>query len=138
MKTIFGNLAKYLTFLLLLSACNSREKDMKCEDLRTGKFLFHSEVSGTTTIIERNDSIQVETIENTGSVFKARIVWNDACSYDLIYSDSRLRGSDSIAQDIMKKPLKTRIIAAENDYYIFETTIPGENFFLKDTFKILR
>ena len=61
--------------LLTQIACHSKETDKNCERFKNGKFLYHSEVANSYTIITRTDSIQTERDSATGKILYSKIKW---------------------------------------------------------------
>lgn len=125
----------YINLFIVLTAisCNSRQ-NVHCEQFKTGRFVIQSELDNSITIIERNDSLQVERNQITGAISKARIKWISDCEYELYF----LSSSDSFPEYFKTHLLKNVITQTHRDYCIVNSTIEGVNVILKDTLRILR
>lgn len=87
---------KYLILLLFFMvsiASYSQKQSQDCNKFRTGKFYTITPNLGT-TIIERNDSIQVEKNEAVGYYYILKIRWNDDCSYTLTLLENKSSNSN--------------------------------------------
>lgn len=127
-----------LAATLLLTSCASSRKHADCKKFKTGRFALHSEVDNSTSLVERNDSIQTETNKTTGHVVKARIKWTANCEYELSYFEQTTNSSDTIVPFVQSRPLKTTILQTGKDYYIFKSSMEGTNVTLVDTLKVVR
>ena len=87
------------------------------------------------SIIERNDTIQVETNLTTGDVLKARIRWTSNCEYELFYISN---SKDSISTYIKTHALKNVILQSNEDYYIAKSTFEGLTITLIDTVRVVK
>jgi len=67
-------------FSLLLASCFN-QPERNCTDFKTGKFKVEFEVKGQkhTTLLERNDSIQIESYQ--GKTDTASVRWVSDCEY---------------------------------------------------------
>ena len=106
-----------------------------CERYKTGRFETHSEINGTRSIIERNDSLQTETNLSTRNITKARIRWISTCEYELSYISS---SSDTIDEYIKARPLKNVILKSKKNFYIAKSMMEGIDFTLIDTVRIIK
>jgi hypothetical protein len=127
---VFSYLA-ILSLIAFFSSCESRNK-LDCLRFKTGKFLLRSEFDGSSTIIERNDSIQVENNLTSGEITKAKIYWVQPCEYYLEYLN-KSSGSGFIDSFVRTGPLKTRILKSSKEYYLFESRMDGVSERLVDT-----
>lgn len=107
---------------------------MNCERFKIGRFQTRSEYDNSISIINRNDSLQIETNLTTGNITKAHIKWISNCQYDLIYISS----SDSFNSYVKSHILKTVIIQSKKDYYIAKSSMEGIDLTLVDTIRILK
>nr|WP_297914994.1 hypothetical protein [uncultured Allomuricauda sp.] len=73
-------------FLILIGFFAKSTQPKVCEKFRTGSFK-HIGVDGINTLIERNDTIQIETNPDKGSKLIASINWLSDCQYRLTYID---------------------------------------------------
>lgn len=108
---------------------------MDCSQLKTGSYRYHfrGQHANFFFSLDRNDSIQTETNEKTGSISKLAIRWTDKCKYELKFIESTESFPDSI-QNIRKSIiLKTEILSWTDRYYIFRSTRDDIDFVLKDT-----
>lgn len=126
----------FATFLW--TSCDSSRKNFSCDNFKTGRFELHSEFNNSTSIIDRDDSIQTETNTLTGHIVKAKIKWTDKCEYELIYVEQTLNSSDTIVPLIQSKSLNTKILKATKDYYVFQSSMEGINNILIDTLKVIK
>jgi hypothetical protein len=134
-------MAKYflLLFTLFLFACSDTTNEkLTCTNFRVGKFLLHSEVTNTDYVIERNDSIQVESTPATGAAVTFRIKWMNSCEYELAYISQDVSTADSFSNQMKTKVLRTKIRSTAKDYYIFESTIDGMGASIIDTLRVFR
>ena len=129
----------FLVVIILLSiACGVTKNRTSCKDFRNGKFSMRSEFDGSETVIERRDSIQIETNLASGSVINSKVSWTNPCEYELMYTSSIVLGSDSIHSFVQARRLKTKILKVEDDYYIFESSMDGIELKLIDTLRVLK
>jgi hypothetical protein len=74
---------KYYCFLLLTLSLTScfRQQEQNCADFKTGKFKVEFDVKGQkhTTMLERNDTTQMETYQ--GKTDTASVRWVNDCEY---------------------------------------------------------
>ena len=131
---------KSLLFLtaVFLSSGTSCQNHNNCSKFKIGRFLFHSKFDNSTTIIERNDSIQTETNLNSGVIVKSKVKWTGECEYLLTYYDQSKKSSDSIVLYVQTHPLITKILKTGKDYYIFQSSMGGVDQMLTDTLKVLK
>ena len=106
--------------IFILGSCSSKPKG--CERFRTGHFQYHSENTGMTVNIDRNDSIQTEVTE-TGATVGARINWTGDCEYELTYLDKS--EADTIVNPSKPVVMVNKIIWTSDNYYIFESRTKG-------------
>lgn len=108
-------------FLLLpvaiaLVSCYNQEK--KCQDFRTGTFVFEQEIEGvkhTSTFI-RKENIEIETYN--GKTDTASIRWVNDCEYVL----QKLHPKNRAEQ----KGVSMRILTTKDNEYTFEYGIVGD------------
>lgn len=136
MKPIIRLLAIICTVFQL--ACHSSRKNINCDKFRTGKFLFHSKINNSYTIIERKDTLQIERDSASGNIVYAKIKWLNPCENELIYLKQSYNSSDTILAYVQKHPLITKILKAEKNYYIFVSSMEGVDMKLVDTLWVLK
>ena len=116
---------KYAAFLMLIVSCNVPADPVEktdCAKLRNDSFFYFSELSDRTYNIHRNDSIQSETDNATGDIFRLKIVWTDSCEYEMYPVDEIV--TDSLNQDSIARlnVIRFRVVKQTADYYIFEAS----------------
>jgi hypothetical protein len=106
-----------LSGLLILASCKQPERD--CNDFKTGKFKFETEIEGVTktTFFERNDSIEIETYE--GKTDTASIRWVNDCEYVL-----RNLHPKNMAEE---KAVNIKILSTKENTYLFEYGMVGSD-----------
>jgi hypothetical protein len=124
--------------LLSLSSCAPQPEKVDCSKFRKGRFLYHSEYDHSTTTIERNDSIQTETKNESGYFLKMKIRWTSDCDYELTFLDEIKTPTDSAPDYFKMHPLNTKILRSTSNYYIFESKMEGIPQSLIDTLIVLR
>lgn len=95
--------------------------DLKCKEFRTGRFTLTDKNIDGKYIIERNDSLQIETDLNSGYTSKFSVTWVNDCEYQL----SILEGRDDIMNFYRGKKLTIKIIETYKDSYKFEGSLEG-------------
>jgi hypothetical protein len=115
MKNTIGYLIILTLPLWLLSFTYTTD----CKKVKNGKFYYYSKMTREKVNIDRIDSLQMETVEDTGSSpLKCKIIWKSECSYDMYLnalSDSKLTGIDSMIATI---PAHVEIIFIGDEYYV--------------------
>jgi len=94
-----------------------------CEQFRNGKFklTLKTKTEDIHFLIERNDSIQTETVVNTGQVAKLRIKWTSPCSYECLLLETWPAEDAETMSKRKTVQLQTNIISCSEDYYVFES-----------------
>lgn len=116
------------TLLLSLTSLAASGRDqgakMNCRQFRTGKFYMEDSLSGK-TLIDRYDSVQVETMLAYNFTVELRIRWIDDCTYVLTFSRV-IRDPDHNTSDIDKTLVITNTITDVTDRsYTQTTSSPG-------------
>jgi hypothetical protein len=128
---------KKLTLTIIASfsifSCSNRNQENPCLRCQTGTFTLYDKFANDTISVERNDSIQIETNLKSRFITKSKIMWRSDCEFDLVFISSTDSFIDSIPDSIKKKPLETRIIKVERDWYVFESGMKGVKQKLIDT-----
>ena len=125
--------------LLLLatdfSACQSPPAASACRRFRRGQFVYHLQGPGDRVdiLVTRNDSIQTELYQQTGDVSRLAIRWADSCSYELRLLESTLKFSPAVQESRKRNVLRTQILSATTDYYVFRTKRDQVDFVMVDT-----
>lgn len=120
----------------LFLSCNPTSKQSACSKFKEGKFLSHSAFDQR-TIVERNDTMQLEKNDVTGLVMRARIKWIGSCEYQLINPEEK----DSIGSFrpmFGGKTITEKILKAENEYCVYEASMEGVSMKIIDTFRVLK
>jgi hypothetical protein len=127
----------YWVFLaIVFLSCSVSSKQSTCNKFRTGKFLSHSAFDQQ-TIVERNDTMQVETNDVAGLVMRARIRWTSPCEYQLINPEEK--DSTGLFKPMVGgKTITGRILKAEDDYCVYEASMEGVSMRMIDTLKVLK
>jgi hypothetical protein len=123
--------------VIFLLACTSANKHNACEKFKTGTFIYNirnpNGQIGRTFLINRNDSIQIETDKASGETSKLSVTWIDKCTYALRILESTFNFPDSIQKLRKKVPIKNTILSTTATYCIFEARREGINYILIDT-----
>ena len=88
-----------------------------CGSYKTGIFISDDKLAGR-TIIQRNDSIQLESNEKLGTILLQKIKWIDDCSYE-IYDIRILKNS----QKLPIENNKVKVIMDKLKDSVFNVTI---------------
>ena len=104
-----------------------------CSRFKTGEFTLKSHLNGSYSLIDRNDSIQIETSMKSGAKVTARIKWTTECDYELQYLNQTRIANDTITQILQVRPVKFKILKTGKDYYVFEGRIDSVDFVYSDT-----
>ncbi len=136
MHPIYKFLPLLFTFIML--SCSSKHTQTNCKNFKQGHFKLFSEIDNSVSLIDRNDSMQTETNPATGHFVKAAIKWTNDCEYELFYFQQSNNSADTISPFLQTRPLKTKIIKATKDYYVFTATMADTGVILTDTLFIIR
>src|SRR5262245_37466790 len=131
---------KSLTAIILIISlttvrCNN---SIDCTKYRNGKFYTYSPVTKDKILIERKDSIQIETNTKSGLVAKSKILWTSPCEYEIVGSTTNKVKKDGVDSFFSITPIKVSITNSEKDYYIFKIVVDSANKHLEysDTIRI--
>lgn len=99
-----------------------------------------SPVTKNKILIDRQDSIQIETNLETGIVTKSKIEWKNPCEYRMISISTNKRVKDGVDSFFSITPITIAIVSTAKDFYIFETKVDSANKHLKysDTVRIVQ
>jgi len=113
---------------------------INCADVRRGRFLYHSSITNTDYLIERNDTIQTEIDTHSKIITRCKIVWVNDCEYYLTITQNNNPNRDGIDSFFESTPIKTSIVQVTSSYYIFSSKVDsiGKSLTLTDTMKILK
>lgn len=107
--------------LILLTNCSSQTD---CKSFKNGKFRVLDEKLNHESIIDRNDSIQIEKNLTTGDVSEYIINWTSDCEYTL----EIIKGSTETLKILNDKLVFVTIISVETDGYKFQVEIEGMDY----------
>ncbi|GAA4460803.1 hypothetical protein GCM10023093_04180 [Nemorincola caseinilytica] len=96
-----------LLLLPIMSQGRDRGGKMNCQKFRKGRFEMVSEIGKT--IIERNDSVQVEIIPSQNCTIELHIRWIEECTYELTFSRV-IRDPDNNTKDLSRNMVLTNTI----------------------------
>ena len=68
-----------IIIIVFSSFCKTAEQD--CDEYRTGKFYIYNKANKQKINIERRDSLQIETNEQTGDITVLKVSWTGPCDY---------------------------------------------------------
>ncbi len=114
------------TLLILLCALSftlagkDNPYKMNCKQFRTGRFVMNDEISGK-TIIDRYDSVQVETMLAYNCKVELHIKWVNECTYLLTFSRV-LKDPDNNTANLNKTMILTNSITDVTDNSYTQTT----------------
>ena len=110
---------KYIILPILLTLFSCYEKKCDCNDFKTGKFEFVTELDGikTKTIFERTKNIQIETYQ--GKTDTATVRWINDCEFIL----KKLHPKNMQEE----KAISMRILATTKNSYTFEYCYVGND-----------
>ena len=102
-----------------------------CEKYKTGKFYIYNKINKQKINIERRDSLQIETNEQTGDITVLNVNWTGACEYELFFNYmtpkevSKRVDVQKIVESMGNKPLQVKILSGTDNYYLFEARQDG-------------
>ena len=99
----------------------SIDTNINCDKLKKGKYFYYSQNSREKILVDRTDSLQIETNQSGKVLMKNKIVWREDCKFDMYlnaFSNSKLGEIDSI---IAATPSHVEIIDISDAFYIFIT-----------------
>lgn len=116
----------YCIFVFTSFFASIEERNIDCEKFKKGT--FYHKLDGDTTLyrIERNDTIQKETMVRTGDYITLKISWVAPCEYDLTFLSQHISLTDSISTEYQGLKLKSRIVNIRNDSCFLETFFVGD------------
>lgn len=100
----------------MLAGCYERE--LVCEDFKTGKFKFEHEIEGVkhTTVFERREDIEIETYD--GRTDTSSVRWINDCEYILQKINPKNMQE--------KKAVHMKILSTTEKTYTFEFSVVGD------------
>jgi hypothetical protein len=97
-----------------------------CDKYRTGKFYIYNKATKQRINIERRDSLQIETNEQTGDITVLKVNWTGPCEYELLFNYmtpkeiSKNKDIQRIFDANGDLPLQIKILSGTDNYYVFE------------------
>ncbi len=119
-------------------SCTSTGEKNNCELFHSGKFRIQSKGDSIYWIIDRSDSVQVETNSKTGNKMTAKITWLTPCEYQLTEFTNSDPELNSVSPSYRKEPLLTKILSSSRDYCVFESSKKGIEMKYMDTLWVYR
>ncbi len=111
-------------------------KNSECKKFKNGKFILRAELNNTDYLLNRNDSIQIETNVKDEKVTKWKVVWTNQCTYELWYlAMPPLSKQDSF---FTTHPFVNKILEATKDYYVFESRMDANGYRMVDTIFVMK
>jgi hypothetical protein len=112
-----------LWILTLLFGTNAQFSgdELKCREFRTGRFMLNDKKIDRKYVIERNDTLQIETELNTGDTSKYKVTWVSDCEYQL----NILEGREELMNFYRGRTLTIRILETYKNGYKFEGQLEG-------------
>ncbi|HKC34888.1 MAG TPA: hypothetical protein VKB95_02465 [Chitinophagaceae bacterium] len=109
----------------------SKTDESNCDMYKTGRFYIYNKVNKQRINIERRDSLQIETNEQTGDITVLKVNWTGPCDYELLfnYVTPKEVSKDKNVQRIFDSngdiPLQIKILSGTDSYYVFEAGKKG-------------
>ena len=122
----------FITLIIIASLFSCRDK-LTCKNFRSGKFTYNTKIDNTRFMIDRSDSIQIETDLKTGFITKSKIKWLSDCEFEMHYVSSQDTTLDKLSPMLGNIPIMNRILKIEDDYYIFQQELEGSKMRITDT-----
>ena len=137
-KSWFNTIGFTLFFIPIISACSEKSNDgrketIDCQYYRNGVFEIVDEARGMNFLVQRNDSIQIETNRKTGGQMVFRVNWIDTCNYEL-----NLVTGDEISKMMFKdRMLNVKIVNVSELGYEVKSNLTGRKDTLHCTLKFI-
>jgi hypothetical protein len=124
--------------MTLILLCCRNQSD--CSEFKNGKFFSISPVTKDKIIIERNDTLQVETNTETGIIMKSKISWKNPCEYQLTAISNSKVLQDGVDSFFSITPITVTIIDHGKDFYVFKAKVDSANKHVEilDTIRVLK
>lgn len=98
-----------------------------CSKFKKGTFYFRGDEDTSLYKVERNDSIQKETLVKTGDYVTLKISWTGPCDYSLVFLNQHIVKSDSIITTFQGLKLNTQIKRIQGDSCFIESKFENGN-----------
>ena len=122
----------FITLIIIVSFFSCRDK-LTCKNFRSGKFIYNTKIDNVQFMIDRSDSIQIETDLKTGLITKTKIKWISDCEFGMHYVSSQDTTLEKFSPMLGDIPIMVRILKIGDDHYIFEQEIEGAKMRITDT-----
>jgi hypothetical protein len=109
---------------LILLCCRNPSD---CSSFKIGKFFTFSPVTKNKIIIERNDTLQVETDSQTGVIIRSKIFWKTPCEYQITAISNNKTLQDGVDSFFSITPITVTIIDQGKDFYVFNAKVDTIN-----------
>jgi hypothetical protein len=109
---------KTILLLLVLSLASCSQKERKCQDFKTGTFIFTQEINGkkVTSTFTRTETLQIETFN--GKTDTASVRWVNDCEFVLQKLHPKTMNE--------KKAISMTILATDENSYTFDYSFVGD------------
>ena len=113
------------TIIIVFSGFGKTTKQ-NCDMYKTGKFYVYNKANKQRIDIERRDSLQIETNEQTGDITVLKVNWTGPCEYELLFNYmtpkevSKNKDVQRIFDANGDLPLQIKILSGTDNYYLFE------------------
>ncbi len=100
---------------------------------------MYSPVTKNKIIIEREDTLQVETDSGTGEITKSKIDWINSCEYRITGITNSKTIKDGVDSFFSITPINITIVSTGRDFYVFKTKVDSADKHLEysDTIRVL-
>jgi hypothetical protein len=99
-----------ITFIIFIFSLSISAQSKDCIDIKNGSFKYLDSQSNE-FIVQRRDSIQVDSCKSVNFVIHSKINWKSDCEYEMtIY-----KVNDTLYNPIIGKTFEFKIIKIEND-----------------------
>jgi len=122
----------FLTGIIVIALISfGKTAKQNCDKYKTGKFYIYNKANKQRINIERRDSLQIETNEQTGDITVLKVNWIGPCEYELLfnYMTPKEVSKDKNIQRIFDSngdiPLQIKILGGTDSYYVFEAARKG-------------
>jgi len=89
-----------------------------CSKIKNGRFFYFAKTDNRKIIVDRTDSVQIETDPKTGESFESKIKWISECNYQLFMNLKPKITSDSPDKQITQAIINIEIISVKSEFYV--------------------
>src|SRR5436190_21987472 len=72
--------------IVIAQSFSGNTEQQTCDKYKTGKFYIYNKTNKQKINIERRDSLQRETNEQTGDITVLKVSWTGPCDYELLFN----------------------------------------------------